>query len=499
MILASVIHSLPLALVICGLMLAVAALGTKVATRIGIPTALAFIAVGMVVDDQADLGGFLHGFDGAYAIGNVALALILFYGGLSTEIRRTRGIWLPSITLATVGVVGVTVVTASLAWLVIPGLGWPGALMLGAVLGSTDAASVLQILGGERIAGRVRETVELESGLNDPMAFVLVAAFANMAMGGPFDWWSVPLIAWQLVAGAGIGLVVGWVSDLALAAFEEDAPEVYPVITIALTLLSYGAAHLAEASGLLAVFMTALTLGNSADLPFRSTIVRFHASLAYLAQIVMFFVLGVLVTPAALLDPRIIAGGVFLALALALVARPLVVSLLLTPFGFSWREKAAISWLGLRGAVPIILMTIPLLALPDGESNERLTTAFGVVFVCVIVGSIIPGSTVRWTLRALRLRLHSGPKPSAMIDMVTKTPLDTRMMMLVVQPGAAVEGKYLSDAQIPGEVTVALLVRGTRTQRVRGDTRFEAGDEVAVSLPDRLVPSVRQMFGEHED
>jgi NhaP-type Na+/H+ and K+/H+ antiporter len=121
------------------------------------------------------------------------------------------------------------------------------------------------------------------------------------------------------------------------------------------------------------------------------------------------------------------------------------------------------------------------------------------VFICVIVGSVIPGSTVRWTLRLLRLRLPSPPRPSAMIDMITKTPLDTRMMMVVVQPGAPIEGKQLAEARIPGEITVALVVRGVRTQRVRGDTRFEAGDEVAISLPDRLVPIARQMFGEHDE
>jgi cell volume regulation protein A len=367
------------------------------------------------------------------------------------------------------------------------------------VLGSTDAASVLQILGGERIAGRVRETVELESGLNDPMAFVLVAAFAQMAMGGSFEPGMIPQVAWELVAGAGIGLAIGWVSDLALAAFEEDSPEAYPVITIALALLAYGAASLAHASGLLAVFITALTLGNSADLPFRSTIVRFHASLANIAQIVMFFMLGLLVEPAALLDPLALGGGVLVALVLAFVARPAVVSAILLPFGYSRRETAAVAWLGLRGAVPVILMTIPLMMARTQDGLAELEKALVLVFVCVIVGNVIPGSTVRWVLRLLRLRLPSPPRPSAMIDMVTKTPLDTHMMMVVVQPGAPIEGKELAEARIPGEITVALLIRGARTQRVRGDTRFEAGDEVAISLPDRLVPIARRMFGELHD
>jgi cell volume regulation protein A len=494
-----ILHSLPLLMAVTGLMLAAAALGTRVSTRAGIPTALAFIAVGMIAGTRMDIDDWRAGYDAAYAVGNVALALILFYGGLSTDIRRTKGVWLPSITLATVGVVGVSLVAGLAIHLAFPDLPWYGALMLGAVLGSTDAASVLQILGGERIAGRVRETVELESGLNDPMAFVLVAAFARMAMGGSFEPGTIPQVAWELVAGAGIGLAIGWVSDLALAAFEEDSPEAYPVVTIALALLAYGAASLAHASGLLAVFITALTLGNSADLPFRSTIVRFHASLANIAQIVMFFMLGLLVEPAALLDPLALGGGVLVALVLAFVARPAVVSAILLPFGYSRRETAAVAWLGLRGAVPVILMTIPLMMARTPDGLAELEKALVLVFVCVIVGNVIPGSTVRWVLRLLRLRLPSPPRPSAMIDMVTKTPLDTHMMMVVVQPGAPIEGKELAEARIPGEITVALLIRGARTQRVRGDTRFEAGDEVAISLPDRLVPIARRMFGELHD
>lgn len=492
-------HNLPLVLIICGLMLAVAALGTKVATRIGIPTALGFIGVGMLIGGQTEIRAVLQGYEGAYSIGNIALALILFYGGLSTEIRKVRGIWLPSITLATVGVLGVAGATACIIRILVPSVPWSVAFMVGSVLGSTDAASVLQILARERLGGRVREIVELESGLNDPMAFVLVATFTSIAMGGSFEVSTIPIIVWQMFAGALIGGVIGWLSDLGLSAFEEDSPEIYPIITIALALLAYGVAELLHSSGLLAVFMTALTLGNSADLPFRSTIVRFHASLAYLAQIVMFFVLGVMVIPETLLDLRVIASGALIAMILAFVARPIVVTPILLMFRFSLRESLAVSWLGLRGAVPIILMMIPMVAAKTADGQQQLSRGFSVVFVCVVVGSIIPGSTVRWMMRFLRLRLPPVPRPSATIDMVTKTPLDTRMMIMVVQPASVLDGKYLSEAKLPGEITVALVIRGARTHRVRGDTRLQAGDEVAISLPERLIPIAQVMFGEaHE-
>ncbi|NBX32122.1 MAG: potassium/proton antiporter [Planctomycetes bacterium] len=492
----STVHNLPLVLIICGLMLAVAALGTKMAMRIGIPTALGFIGVGMLIGGQTDLRTLLQGYEGAYSIGNIALALILFYGGLSTDVRKVRGIWLPSITLATVGVLGVAGVTAYIIRILVPSAPWSVALMMGAVLGSTDAASVLQILARERLSGRVREIVELESGLNDPMAFILVATFTSVAMGGAFEVSTIPTIMWQMCAGALIGGGIGWLSSLAIGAFEEDSPEIYPVITIALALLAYGIAESLHSSGLLAVFMTALTLGNSADLPFRSTIVRFHASLAYLAQIVMFFVLGVLVIPESLLDVRVMASGTLIALILAFIARPLVVTPLLLLFRFPIRESLAVSWLGLRGAVPIILMMIPMTAARTSVGQHNLSRAFAVVFVCVVVGSIIPGSTVRWVMRLLRVRLPPIPRPSTTIDMITKTPLDTRMMIMVVQPGSAIDGKYLAEARLPGEITIALVIRGARTHRVRGDTRLEAGDEVALSLPDRMVPIAQVLFGE---
>jgi cell volume regulation protein A len=492
----SAVNHLPLVLIICGLMLAVAAMGTKVAMRIGIPTALGFIGVGILIGGQTELRALLQGYEGAYAIGNIALALILFYGGLSTDVRKVRGIWLPSITLATVGVLGVAGVTAFIIRILVPSAPWSVALMMGAVLGSTDAASVLQILARERLSGRVREIVELESGLNDPMAFILVATFTSVAMGAPFEVSTIPTIVWQMCAGALIGGGIGWLSSLAIGAFEEDSPEIYPVITIALALLAYGIAESLHSSGLLAVFMTALTLGNSADLPFRSTIVRFHASLAYLAQIVMFFVLGVLVIPESLLDIRVMASGTLIAFILAFIARPLVVTPLLLLFRFPIRESLAVSWLGLRGAVPIILMMIPMNAAHTSEGQHNLSRAFAVVFVCVVVGSIIPGSTVRWVMRVLRVRLEPIPRPSTTIDMVTKTPLDTCMMIMVVQPGSSIDGKYLSEAKLPSEITIALVIRGARTHRVRGDTRLEAGDEVALSLPERMVPIAQVLFGE---
>lgn len=483
-------------LAIAGLVLAAAAIGTKLSSRAGIPTALIFIGLGMVLGwHRADEPTLLP-YGQVYLVGNVALALILFCGGLSTDLRRTRGVWGPSVALATVGVLGVSMLIAAAAWMIIPGFQWERALVLGAVLGSTDAASVLQILGGERLAGRIRETVELESGLNDPMAFVLVAAFTGMAMGKGWSWWAVPEIAWQLAAGALIGAAIGKVAIWALRRFREDTPEVYPAISIALALASYGLASMAHASGLLAVFITALTLGNARALPYRATLVRFHAALAYLAQVLMFFVLGVLVAPADLVEPRTVVGGVMLAFLLAFVARPIVVTLVLLPFGYSAREIAAIAWLGLRGAVPVILMTIPLITAAGSNLMSSMQVMFNAVFFCVLVGSFLPGSTVRWMMRFLRVRLPPAPRPTAALDLVTRSPLDATLAMLIVQPGAPIAGRTVGEAGIPGEVTIAMLIRGTRTERVRGDTRFEIGDEVALSMPEAMLPTMRALFGE---
>ena len=492
------LDSLPFLLAVTGLVLGAAVLGTKLSARAGIPTALLFIGLGMLLGRHDSARGLVASSADAYAVGNAALALILFYGGLSTDLRRTRGVWGPSVALATAGVIGVAALTALVAWLIVPGLPWTHAMVLGAVLGSTDAASVMQVLGGERIAGRVRETVELESGLNDPMAFVLVACFTRMAMGSEWTWWTAAEIAWQMVAGAVIGLALGRVAVWALHRFREDTPEVYPAISIALALASYGLASMAYASGLLAVFITALVLGNARSVPYRVTLVRFHAALAYLAQIAMFLILGVLVTPSELVHPVTLLGGVVLALLLAFVARPAVVALVLLPFRYSAREVAAIAWLGLRGAVPIILMTVPLMATEGTHAFGPMHGLFNSVFFCVIVGSFLPGSTVRWMMRFLRMRLPPAQRHSAAIDIVTRSALDSTLTMLVVQPGSFLAGRTLAEARIPGEVTVAMLIRGTRTERIRGDTRFEVGDEVALSMPERMLPTMRTLFGEED-
>jgi len=489
-------HMLPVLLALTGVLLGVAAFSARASARLGIPTALVFIALGMVLGRQPELRSAFEGYDVLYIVGNIALSLILFYGGLCTDLRRVKGVWWPAVALATVGVLGVSLLTGAVAWLIVPGITFSAALILGAVLGSTDAASVLQILGGERIAGRVKETVELESGLNDPMAFILVATFTAMSLGDGFSWMVLPEVLWKLVGGAFMGVFIGWVAMNVTHHIREDAPESYPVRTLAVALLAYGVAESLHASGLLAVFMSALYLRNSRGLPYSATLVRFHATLAYLAQIVMFVALGFVVNPAVLVEVPVALGGTVLAIVLALLARPVVVTAVLAPFGFPAREVAGIAWLGLRGAVPVILMTIPLIAAADnpGAAGE-LEIIFKVVFFAVIVGNIIPGATVRWVMRLLRLRLPPVPQASASIDIVTARPMDATLVMLPVHHDSPIAGKTLADAKLPGEVTVALLVRNGRAERVRGDTVFEVGDEVALAVPDRMLGVVHDFFG----
>lgn len=492
-------YTLPVLLALTGLLLGAAAFSARASSRLGIPTALVFIALGMALGRQPELRSAVGDYDVLYVVGNVALSLILFYGGLCTDLRRVRGVFWPAVALATVGVLGISLVTGVVAWLLIPGITFAAALILGAVLGSTDAASVLQILGGERIAGRVKETVELESGLNDPMAFILVATFTAMSMGDGFSWMVLPGIVWKLIGGAFLGVFIGWVAMNAIQHFRDDAPEAYPARTLAVALLAYGVAESLHASGLLAVFMAALYLRNSRQLPFSATLIRFHATMAYLAQIVMFVALGFVVNPAVMVEFPVAVGGTVLALALALITRPLVVTMVLWPFGFPANEIAGVAWLGLRGAVPVILMTIPLMVSAGDTRNDELQIIFKVVFFCVIVGNVIPGATVRWVMGMLRLRLPPAPQASATIDIVTAQPMDAALMMMPVHPDSPVAGKTLAEAKLPGEVTVALLVRNGRAERVRGDTVFEVGDEVALAVPDRMASVVRALFGHADD
>jgi potassium/hydrogen antiporter len=428
----------------------------------------------------------------AFRLGTVALVLILFDGGLHTPADAVRETIRPAGVLATIGVLGTTALLAAAAHLL--GFSWTEALVLGAVVSSTDAAAVFSVLRGSglQLKRRVGVTLEVESGINDPVAVMLTTALtAQLVSRGEESFWNLPLdFAVQMVVGGVVGAAFGYGGRSLLRRVKLPGGGLYPALTLAVAFLAFGVPTILHGSGFLAVYVAALILGNG-PLPYRAGLLRVHHALAWLGQVVMFLVLGLLVFPSRLFD---VAGiGLVLALFLAAVARPVVVWLCLLPFGYRVREVAYIGWVGLRGAVPIILATIPVLA--GAPAALRI---FDVVFFIVVINALVPGATVGWVTKRLGLGAREAPSPPAVLEIESMTPLNGELMSFYVDDALAVAGVSLADLPFPDGASVALIVRGQDVVPPKGDTTITVGDHVYVFARPEDRPLIHLMFGRAE-
>jgi potassium/hydrogen antiporter len=474
-----------------GFLLVLSVLFSRPSERIGIPVVLVFLLIGLLVG--ARLPEHFVDFELAFRIGTMGLVLILFDGGLNTPFRQVRQHLAPASLLATVAVAGTAVLVATAAWLL--GLGWMEALLLGAIVSSTDAAAVFSSLRGSgiQLRRRVGATLELESGLNDPMAVILTLTLtAQLLTGDPFTPLSFALdVVLQLVIGLGAGLLIGWLGTRLLASIRVPAAGLYPALTLALALLAFGLPTIFMGSGFLAVYVAALMLGNQ-RLPYRAGILRVHDAMAWLAQISMFLVLGLLAVPELLMS----AGwrGLVLALALALLARPLMVALCLLPFRYSARETGFVSWVGLRGAVPILLATFPVLA--GVENGQEL---FHLVFFIVVVNALIPGATVRWAARLFGMERAGMERPTPVLEINAIDSLPVQIISFRLDPAAMATGNRAGMLPLPQGADILLLVRGREALPVNPDTVLEAGDHVHIMLKPEDKRAVELMFGLREE
>lgn len=384
-------------------------------SRIGAPLLLVFLAFGMLAGEDGPGGIIFHDFSVAYLVGSFALALILFDGGLRTSREALTRAFGPAVLLATVGVV-LTAAITGLAAKFLFGFGWAEAMLLGAIVGSTDAAAVFFLLHlrGLRLKSRVAATLEVESGVNDPMAIFLTLALVTIIVDGQaIASWDSAVdffwdFLWQMAGGIIFGLLGGAFVLRAVNRLELSAG-LYPILAGALALLVFALTQSVGASGFLAVYLVGFTLGNN---PHRATseIARFSDGMAWLAQIGMFLMMGLLVTPSALLPVLLPALGV--ALVLIVVARPVAVVLCLLPYRFAARETAFVSWVGLRGAVPIFLGTIPILSGVEGAH-----TMFSVVYVIVLASLILQGWTVSFAARLAEVELPPRAAPRRRVEL----------------------------------------------------------------------------------
>ena len=478
-------------LLITGTLLAFSVLFSRQIDRLGVPIVLLFLVLGMLGGSEGIGGIAFDDYRAAVRIGTIYLVLILFDGGLNTPWLAVRRVMLPAGILATFGVA----LTAGLLALFVRalGLGWTESLLLGAVVSSTDAAAVLAVLRGGRLhlQPRVGNTLEVESCANDPMAMILTVLMIEVAKSPDALRWTMALgIPLQLAVGAAVGVLCGYLGSRILRRVRPPTVGLYPALTSAIAFLSFGVATLLQGSGLLSVYVTALVMGNS-TLPYRSGLARIHESLAWLSQIALFLMLGLLVFPSRLLP---VAGmGLAAALFLAFVARPLAVVLCLLPLRLPPREVGYISWIGLRGAVPIILGAFPVLAQVPGA--ERV---FNMVFFIVVFSTLLPGATIRLVTRWLRLAVPERPRPSAILEVNSAHPLNAEIASFLIEPAAAVCGAAMSEIQFPAEAAVALIVRGKELVAARGHTVLAAGDHVYVFFRPVDRQYIELLFGRPE-
>jgi potassium/hydrogen antiporter len=462
-----------------------------VSSRIGAPLLLAFLALGIFFGEDGPGGIFFDNYFAAYTIGSMALAIILFDGGLRTGFSNFRAAAWPAFLLATIGVALTAALTAVAAQLFL-GLGWIESLLIGSIVGSTDAAAVFFLLHlhGLEIKPRVRSLLEIESAINDPMAVFLTIGCVELLLTGSREasYWQLAIdFTVQIIGGAAVGvaagfLLVGLINRLELAA------GLYPVLAVAFALFTFGGAQVTGMSGFMAVYFAGLVVGNRRHRA-AQLIERFHDGLAWLAQMVMFVMLGLLVTPSKLLPALIPA--VLIAVFLVVIARPVAILLCLLPFRFAWNEHAFISWVGLRGAVAIFLGTIPVLV-----GVENASIYFEVAFVVVLVSLIVQGWTLARAGRLLDVELPSSPKPAERIDVDLPASAGRDLMIYTVDPNSPIALRGARRLlQVEGTSLVG-VVRDGRLLRARNLDRLEPGDSVLVIAPPEQAATLDQLFAE---
>ncbi|MEU5186384.1 potassium/proton antiporter [Streptomyces klenkii] len=462
------VHHLNELLLICSLVLLVAVAAVRISSRSGLPSLLIYLGIGVAIG-QDGIGVSFNDVGLTQVIGYAALVVILAEGGLGTKWHEIKPALPAAAVLSTFGVAVSVGLTAAAAHY-LAGVDWRQALIIGAVVSSTDAAAVFSVLRNVPLPSRLTGVLEAESGFNDAPVVILVVAFSA---AGPVEHWYLLLgkIALELAIGAAVGLAIGFLGAYGLRRVALPASGLYPIAVMAIATAAYAGGALAHGSGFLAVYLAALILGN-AKLPHWPATRGFAEGLGWIAQIGMFVLLGLLVTPHELGDdilPALVVG-----LVLTMVARPVSVFLSTAPFRTPWQEKALLSWAGLRGAVPIVLATIPMVA---GVEDSR--TIFNIVFVLVIVYTLVQGPTLPWLARHLRLGENEPPEDLG-IESAPLERLRGHLLSVSIPEGSRMHGVEVSELRLPAGAAVTLVVREGKSFVPGPSTVLRLGDELLV-------------------
>lgn len=460
-------------LLIGSLLLFVSLLAGKASFRVGIPTLLVFLAVGMIAGSDY-IGGISFNNPGvAQLIGIIALCFILFSGGFETDWSYVKPVIGQGLMLSILGVFITAVTLGLFVWIISDFSIWEG-LLLGAIVSSTDAAAVFSILRSKNLAlkGHIRPLLEFESGSNDPMANILMVVFISIILNPGKPVWSVlPLFAEQLLIGAAFGVFFGFGGRFVINRIGLDYEGLYPPLAITLMLMTYSVTSSIGGNGFLAVYLSALWLGNQ-ELLHKRTIMKMFDGLAWLMQIILFITLGLLVTPGHILP--VIGIGLAVSAFLIFAARPLAVYICLLPFKMKNRVRGFISWVGLRGAVPIVFATFPLMA-----GLEKAEMIFNIVFFISITSVLLQGTTIPVMARWMHVSLPSRVKPVTPADILLSEPFNNAMAEVTITAASPAAGKKVIDLGFPENSRIALL---------RRDEKYLIPDGQTIIMPeDKLI------------
>ena len=459
-------------ILVTGALLATALGASLLAGRLRVPGLVAFLGIGMAVG--SDGFGWIDFSDYKLErnIGIVALGLILFEGGLASSIDELRPVAWPALSLAIVGTILTAAITGLVAWWLFD-FTTLQAMLAGSIVAGTDGAAIFAVLRGSTLKRRLALTLEGEAGINDPVAVILVLGFVHWLQNPDYGIEDMALLFLQeLSIGAVVGVAVGIAASRSLQRLRLGSAGLYPVASLASAAIAYGLADVAHGSGFLAVYLCGLLLGSS-DIPARRTIVTFHEGLAWVAQLGMFLTLGLLVFPSSLADVAL--EGTVIALVAAAFARPLAVVVALPFGGYPVRERLVLGWAGLRGAVPIVLATFPVI---DGVAQGQ--TIFNIVFFAVVVSTVLQGATFEPFAHWLGATTDEQALPAPLLEAGAVRRLGAEVRQFAVGRGDAAVGHPVRDLGLPRDALLNLIVRGEQAIPPRGSTVIEAGDHLHV-------------------
>ena len=466
-----------------GSVLALSLLIALITSRMSVPALVVFLAIGMLLGTDGIGHMDFHNVELARTVGVAGLALILFEGGLSTSWRRLREVAVPALLLSTAGVI-ITALLVGYAAHYLFDFGWGTSLLLGAVISSTDAAAVFATLRFTNIKRRLARTLEAETGGNDPMAIALTVGLISWIQQPAYNLGDlVLLLVQQLGVGLIVGLMLGGVAMWVFSRLPKSIGAFAPVASLAACALSFGVAGILGGSGFLAVYIVGLAIGSTPS-RYRSQLTSFHEGLAFLAQVSLFVVLGLLVMPHELLP--IAGASILLTLLLIFFIRPLAVFLVTPHMGFSYRDKTLLGWAGLRGAVPIVLGTIVLSAeVAHGE------VIFNIVFFVVLVSALIQGTTLEWVATKLGV-IEQTPKDAAGKEVDYDAVL--QKVQFDVAPGHSIIGSRVNELGLPAKATLIKVRRGSVTIKPDQHTVIKLKDRLTVSIPQSRIPELEDVF-----